>query len=98
MSPDKQKVADQAEADFLILESEFASAGFRLTQHSPIHYRVRHPDWSLDLYPTNGRVYGKGPFLDLDHGWTLHDVLRVLKHPPEYPEPDEEDNDEACPF
>lgn len=65
--------------DFLRALDTANANGLDLLCHSEVHYQLRDfkRTWLLNLYPGNGRVWGKGPRLNLESGWTLSDAVKA---------------------
>lgn len=55
--------------------------GFQLIQHTDAHYKVKTPDFVLEVYPGNLRIYRHSsdvPFIKLPDNWTLMDVVKSV--------------------
>lgn len=76
---EKQERRDRAASDFGDASRLASEHGLRLVRHSEQHYKLQNPDWTLEVYPGNRRLYrshGQTPYLRLRAAWTLVDVVR----------------------
>ena len=51
-----------------------AGAGLALVRHTEAHYSLRAPDWKVEIYPGNLRIFSVGrdrPFIPLPTDWDL---------------------------
>lgn len=64
--------------------------GMSLLRHSDQHYSLRAPRWALEIYPGNCRLFRptpterhpvRAPFIKVDYGWTLLDVVCAAGKP-----------------
>ena len=79
---------------------EFAkSKGFELIQHSEVHYKIKTPHWTFEVYPGNGRIWTNdrsAPILirRMPVCWNLLDVVAaVAKELEKMPKPGEQNDD-----
>lgn len=72
---------------FIDASTRASQRGLQLLRRSDQHYQLIGPDWLLDVYPGNHRLYRptpgrryptKAPFLKVPYGaWTLMDVVEA---------------------
>lgn len=76
----------EAGNEFDLAEQFAAANGLKLLQRSEQHYQLIGPDWLLDVYPGNLRLYRprpgtrhpkRAPYLRVPIDWDLVDVVRA---------------------
>jgi len=72
----------QARKDFGTALALAREVGWEFLEHTDAHYQLRTPNWWLEIYPGNLRLYrnrdkGKSPFLNLPQIWRLTEVVQA---------------------